>query len=364
MSRLNLGGRDNIAQADVEEERDQDLVCQALDGPCNGDWSHALEDFSQCVRAGYNSRSIWLHLASAYERAGRPFRARHLTFITNDLFPSEIYQANRAFAAYAKAPAEREQMALFLHANIHQLRERALAAVTKSKSTARRIYMYWDAEPPPLTRMCFEAARKHLPDGYELVILDAESARRAAPEAVRIGAAASLGKAHVADVIRTHLLAEHGGLWMDATVLVNRRFPSFLAEISQEDFFLFRYRGSRTGNWFWWAEPGSYRLQLIRAALDLWLSEGRVWSNYFMFHDIVEMLYWVDDRYRSDWDAGLALHPRAALAIKRELANPITDVLWDDLLTRSPVNKLTWKFRPEALENPRTAVSRLLRGTQ
>ncbi len=360
MSRLTVFNRGRITPGDGGD--DNEAVQQALAGPRNDDWSHAVENIGQCVRAGHNSRQVWLYLASAYERAGQRERARQLTSITNDLFPADAYDAKQAFGVHPDAPAERDAMAQFLHANITQLRESALKAM-QPKPTGRRIYMYWDSEPPPLVSTCFDAARANVPADYELVMLDAESAGRMAPDAVRLGAAASLTKAQLSDVIRTHLLADRGGLWMDATVLVNRRFPAFLAEISELDFFLFTYRGSRTGSWFWWAEPTSYRLQLIRAALDLWLSAGLKWSNYFMFHDIVEMLYWVDDRYREEWNAGLPLHPRDALAMLEQLTKPVSDVVWADLQTRSPVSKLSWKFRADALNDPKTAASRLLGST-
>lgn len=92
----------------------------------------------------------------------------------------------------------------------------------------------------------------------------------------------------------------------------------------------------------------------------LWLESGRPWSNYFMFHDIVEMLYWVDDRYRAEWDQGLSLHPRDALAIHDQLTKPIPETTWSEMISRSPVNKLSWKFPAAALDDPTSGVRRVL----
>ena len=326
------------------------------------DWPAAVEAFREVLRGGNADRVVWLHLASAMESAGKRDRARNLTALTNELFPSDIYDAPAAFRVHPDAPAQRDEMARFLHEHLDQIQEVALARVAGAQESPKRAYMYWDtADRPAMVQMCFDAARTHLPDDYEFVELNAENLASYAPDVARVGEKVERA-ANLSDLIRSHLLSDGGGLWLDATVLLTDQFSDFAPRFEARDFFLFTYRGARTGSWFFWARPSSYRLQMVRAALDTWLESGRTWSNYFMFHDIVEMLYWVDERYRTEWEEGLFIHPRVALAMNDNLVKPIADHVWFDLTVRSPVNKLNWKFNEKALENDRTVVSRLLRG--
>lgn len=334
-------------------------------------WQEAVEAFEALIQAGYNNRETMLYIASSYDRLGKKDLATTFTKVANHLFPSASYDSTAAFTVYSGAPAERDAVAEFLVKNMIELRKIARSRSRQADAPARRVFMrrseptlrafvYWDsAKRPIIVRKCIRSMRRHLPKNVELVELNDENLRDWVVIDESLLAKVE-SKPHLSDVIRLHLLSTYGGLWLDATCLLNYGFFSLFDLISKEDFFLYRYRGSRTGNWFFWAQPQSYRLQLLRAALDLWLSSGRPWNNYFMFHDFIEMLYWTDRRYRREWDAGLYLHPREALAMNSALHRPVADHEWFDLRRRSPINKLTWKFNKAKLDDPRTGVARLL----
>lgn len=341
-------------------------------------WAEAARHFEAELSAGSTSREAWLGAASAHDRLGAKDLASAFTRLGNRLAPSTRYDSTAAFAAYGGAPAERDAMANFFLDRAPELRAAALArvegastvvherptdessAVPFMPSAAIPAFVFWDtSERPPIVQRCIQSMRQHLPEWLELRELDAS----ALIEEIDLPPEATTqvtSMANLSDVLRLHVLSNVGGLWIDATCLLGDGFLELAQRVAREDFFAFTYRGSRTGSWFLWARPESYRLQLIRVTLDAWLNDGRAWNNYFMFHDIVEMLYWTDERYRSEWDAGLYLHPREALKLNKALGRRVAEHEWFDLRHRSPINKLTWKFDQAKAKDPTTAVARLL----
>lgn len=191
-----------------------------------GDWSSAVPELTAALRAGHNDRTTWLYLASAYERTKRRDRARHLTSMTNEIFPASAYDGKAAFAIHPDAPAERDEMARFLATHIEQLRSTAVSRI-RHLPPPRRIYVYWDSEPPALVKVCHSALLHHVPQGWEVVSLDRASAAELAPRAAELAEQASLTQAQASDLIRAELLSDSGDLWVDATVLVTGRFPAF-----------------------------------------------------------------------------------------------------------------------------------------
>ena len=82
-----------------------------------------------------------------------------------------------------------------------------------------------------------------------------------------------------------------------------------------------------------------------------------------MFHDVVEMLHWTDPRYRTEWDAGLHLHPHDFFDMHKALGRPLTDVEWAAVWRRHPVNKLSWRKynAPELRADPTTGVAHFIK---
>lgn len=347
-----------------EEAKDEPYVSRRALGNeafLAGDWATAAREFDEAIRNSESERQTWLRAATAHERSGNKTLSASYTSFANRIHPATSYDSSSAFGVYAGAPAERDEIAQFLVENMILLRSRANRNLDSVQAVSTpRVFVYWDTEArPDVVARCIDSMHRFSPDNLQVVELNASTLS----DWITIDKEILAGiesTANISDIIRLHLLATHGGLWLDATCLLNQGFPYLFDQISREDFFLYTYRGSRTGSWFFWATPDSYRLQLLRAALDTWLEAGRRWSNYFMFHDFVEMLYWTDARYKNEWDVGLYMHPREALEMNKALGRRVSKEEWFDLRRRSPVNKLTWKFDSTKLNDPNTGIARLL----
>lgn len=340
----------------LDQHRDAGIAAYA-----SRDFKRAAKEFTQALR-GRTDRDLWLHAASTQERRRNlELRDTYVT-VANTLFPVRAYDAKAAFAFSNARPHERDEVARWLASTMPSIRARAEELVSEADTSPRYAFVYWNSpDQPDVVQHCIDAMRRNLPAGLTLVVLNETTLT----DWVSIDPAI-MGKvdipAHAADMIRLHLLSKYGGLWLDSSCLINEGFPAYSEQIRAEDFFLFTYSGSRTGNWFIWADAHSYRLQLLRAALDTWFLSGRGWTNYFMFHDVVEMLYWTDPRYASEWDAGLHLHPRDFFHVHRALGRPVTDEEWAAVRHEYPVNKLSWRKynAPELRADPTTGIARFI----
>lgn len=225
------------------------------------------------------------------------------------------------------------------------------------RAIPRVIWIYWDSgeeAAPPLVRRCIRSWREANP-GWEVRMLDAGnwSAWADLPDLP-----ASVSPAHFADVLRTRLLARHGGVWADATAFCTRPLSDWLPMLAgQSGFFAFLWipgdraflgegPGRTIGNWFLASEPGG-------AIIAAWDREtARYWDgraaadSYFWHNDAFEWLVMTDRAARRAW----ARTPRMG-ALTPHLA-------WHHLETGAaaealeaalaagavPVHKLSWRM--------------------
>ena len=138
----------------------------------------------------------------------------------------------------------------------------------------KRIHIFWLqgwGSAPPLARICADAWAAANPD-HEVVLHDA-------------GALASLSEAlghdvsrlpvqAVSDILRCHLLASEGGVWVDASVVPLSPLETWMAPAQDTGFFAFR--GSRADrivdSWLLAAAPGEPLIE------GWWQAVRRYWE--------------------------------------------------------------------------------------
>ena len=143
------------------------------------------------------------------------------------------------------------------------------------------IWTYWQAAPAPaFIQACLANWRRFAPD-HELRLLDRGSISRWLP-ALRADFDA-LPAYRQADWLRIHLLAHHGGIWMDASTLLSRNL-NWLHEARARHaaeyvgFYIARYSTRPelpiVENWFMASVPGGGFATALAAAFDRALDEG------------------------------------------------------------------------------------------
>lgn len=177
------------------------------------------------------------------------------------------------------------------------------------------IYSYWHQgrdEAPPLVRVCMDRMAALNP-GWQIRILDQESADEVV-QRIPLSPAkwSQLSLPHRSDLIRTRLLIDSGGVWMDPTVYLTQPLDSWIHSHMGAGVFLFSRPGRdrAISNWFIAAEPSNALLSRLLETL---------------------CAYWENNSFRGADGRAKALQAQLNRVINRNLEMPR---LW-----------LTWPFR-------------------
>lgn len=277
------------------------------------------------------------------------------------------YDAKQAFLTHKALFAERHKMAMFLYENLETIKSNVekrhnYQQVNQQKAKIK-VFTYWDSQEnlPFIINKCRESLKKYIdPSKFELIILDKESYKEWTDfrqEYIK----AEITQAHFTDLLRVKLLEKWGGFWLDATCLLIQDFDKATEVIQHQEQFLFSYVKSRTGTWFMYSKPQNYIISMVSEAIQLWWEKKGYLTNYFMIHDVIEMLYWVDKKYQKQWDMMQRIHPRHAVALFHSYHKACSYEEFCEMVNNSFVHKLTYKYdENKIIEN--SALSRILLG--
>jgi len=149
----------------------------------------------------------------------------------------------------------------------------------------------------------------HNPE-YRVVLLDDATVKDHIPDAAQYMFHDSIQTAARSDIARIHLLATHGGVWADASMLCMRPLRSWL-DTDELQSSLFMYHSGRTAkpcSWFIIASNESYVMNAWKNATDEywrhWLAEGGGKEYpYFWMDGLFQDLYGKDSRFAAEWNA-------------------------------------------------------------
>lgn len=158
----------------------------------------------------------------------------------------------------------------------------------------RKIYAFWDSgldNAPEICRYCIDSWRRLNPGWSVEVLAATEAAAIVDPADYPEG----LGKSHHADILRMRLMAERGGVWVDATALCLRPLDDWLPVLmAQTDFLtLSRPNVDRiVASWFLAATEGAeLARRLDHATGRFWTGRTKGQAAYFWLHYLIEFEY-------------------------------------------------------------------------
>ncbi|MFC3098021.1 capsular polysaccharide synthesis protein [Alteraurantiacibacter palmitatis] len=223
----------------------------------------------------------------------------------------------------------------------------------------RRLWLYWDqgfAVAPGIVQACATRWQAMHP-GWDVRLLDRSQvdglvAMPPLPDGIL--------KAHYADVLRTRLLATHGGVWADPTIWVSRPLDEWLPFAAQAGFFAFTWIAgdrpfightySRTiGNWFLAAAPGNAFVSAWdRQVQAYWQGRGKT-DNYYWHNDAAEYVARRDPAAREVWDRMPkmgAMPPHLVFALFAGRMEPGREAEMQQAITQRsiPLHKLSWRL--------------------
>lgn len=154
-------------------------------------------------------------------------------------------------------------------------------------------------EAPRLVKECVRSWRERNP-GWEFRVLDRRSlVDFLSPEAMAIIDQPGKPIHALSDIVRINLLADHGGVWADATCFCCRALDTWIHDHSQTGFFTFlgHRKDTLISNWFLAARCGDY------IAAEMRRSVHRYWLENSFPDPINQRLYYL-------LKAAINWHPR------------------------------------------------------
>ena len=168
------------------------------------------------------------------------------TFIKwNDLANNQL-----SFQAQEKI-ARNNQVLAFLQEKYSALIKKHSQAAINDKNCPRvspkdyRIYFCWfqgEENLPPLVRCCYNSLKKNA-GRYKIVFIDEKDFSNyvdISPHIIDKFRAGKISRTHFSDVIRMNILEQHGGLWLDSTILVTEPLERY-KKFWQMDYFTQKY---------------------------------------------------------------------------------------------------------------------------
>lgn len=172
----------------------------------------------------------------------------------------------------------------------------------------------WDAAPEIVQR-CLQSWIRLNP-GWDVRTLDGRSVDRFVNLAKALGPNFSTASPQaISDIVRMNLLAEHGGVWTDATVFCCQPLDSWLWEEVGAGFFVFTNPGRDRliSSWFLVSSTGNPLTSAVRDAVNRYWSERKFRSRPWLEKRLGKILgrsvrlaqLWLSTPIRD----GLRLHP-------------------------------------------------------
>jgi len=258
----------------------------------------------------------------------------------------------------------------------------------KARSIPKRLWIYWHqgtTGAPLVVRRCIESWIRENP-GWDVVVLDSKSLKQYIVPDLPADKLARMGLNKQANLFRLQLLAEYGGVWVDATTLCMRPLDEWIYECMTSGFFAFHRPGADRliANWFIAAEKANpvvvklkdryvsffadnpfdiearHRQILVRLLSKLLRRNEKTagyWFSplvmkhlkiypYLVFHYLFGQLVYDDPECREIWHATRKVSANGPHKIRHHgFFSPLNDAIKQEIdEKRDPLYKLTWKY--------------------
>lgn len=238
----------------------------------------------------------------------------------------------------------------------HVLARADVGAVSKKKARVKKIWWCWLQgldQAPALPRACLHSLHVLFPE-YEICIVTEKNLKAY----VEIPAdimdkwhRGVISAAHFSDLVRIFLLAEHGGVWIDATVFATSHAPAETGGVFDAPLFFYssymQEDASMAGSsWLISAVPGHPVICLTRDLLLWYWKNHDYLIHYFLFHLFFHMAL---EQYSDEWKRVPTYSNIPPHIMQKELFAPLDQRRFRQMATMSSFHKLT-HHRNEATE--------------
>lgn len=222
--------------------------------------------------------------------------------------------------------------------------------VEREHNTSNKIWICWFQgmeNAPELVRKCYQSVIEHNPD-KEVVVLTTENLSKYVTFPDYIMEKWNKGiitHTHMTDLLRLELLINHGGLWLDATVLCTGQAPSYFFD---SDLFFFQClkpgrdgHASYISSWLLEAKTNNKVLMATRElCYEYWKKNDSMW-DYFLLHDFMSIVL---EKYEDDWKRIIPRDNATPHILLLRLFDQYDEEMWNAIKGQTPFHKLSYKL--------------------
>ena len=245
-----------------------------------------------------------------------------------------------------------KQVLHFLNANLYSVidKYKDVKGIEQYDKKAP-IWVCWlqgENQLPALCRKCVDSIIAHS-NGHPVILISFENYSDFVEIPIIIlnkYKAGLIGQAHFSDILRTALLAEKGGCWLDATILVTRnieeeifRHPIYSCKFQPDHKYITQNMWS---NFFLVAQKGAVTFRFVRDMLYEYLQRNSRFIDYFMMDYIIRIGYDNIDYIKEEIDA-IPLNNTGVHDLKRMLKKEMTKDFLQKLFADTYIHKLDWR---------------------
>lgn len=220
------------------------------------------------------------------------------------------------------------------------------------KEKSRDIWICWlqgEENAPEIVKTCIGSVRKYM-SRYNINIItfdNMDNYIRFPQYILEKWHGGKISNTLMSDLIRTELLIQYGGLWLDATVLLTAPVPEYVFEKK-----LFMYTHSYPddvtmvfNSWLIYSDGNSRLLRVTRDLLHEYWKQENVTREYFMWHLFMTM---ATEKYPEDAVQIDYVTDELPETLARIIFRPYDRMFWKELTAITPIHKLSNKFEMPA----------------
>ena len=228
--------------------------------------------------------------------------------------------------------------------------------VEKEHKTSNKIWICWFQgmeNAPELVKKCYESVVGNNVD-KEVVVITTENMGDYVtfPDFImEKWKKGIITHTHMTDLLRLELLINHGGMWLDATVLCTGKAPDYFFDSN-----LFFYQCLKPGrdghavpvsSWLIEAKTHNKILMATRElCYEYWKNQTEM-IDYFLFHDFMAIVL---DKYEDEWKKVVPRDNATPHELLLRLFDPYDERMWNAIKGQTPFHKLTYKFSEKEKE--------------
>jgi hypothetical protein len=262
----------------------------------------------------------------------------------NKLLPRKVVKA----VANNRNKAIQKYLSTFVNDSLQNYCSAPKISYDKTTAPIWTCWLQGEECMPDIVRVCVESIKKY--SGHHPVIVvslnNYTKYVNIAPHIVEKYSRGFIKHCHFTDILRINLLAQQGGLWMDATMFCTkpidgRFFNSEFHTIKLQPFGNFVSQ-CRWAVYCLSTRPGNKLFVLLQGLFEQYLEKECYFVDYFMFDQFIAMLYEQDSDIRKMID-DVPFTNQDIMKLTRILNEKFDDDIWRKLTDSTAIFKLSWK---------------------